>query len=303
MLFNSKLKFKELEMSKIVKIGIILAVILFCIGCSKKQENKIEKYDEMVLVNGGTFQMGSNEAEAEGPEHSVTVSDFYIGKYEVTLQRWYDYLKYLQKKDVEKSKKYLGENFVFDNEGNIKMVFTQTADKENCPIYSATWIGAAEFCNWLSEQEGLELCYRINDEKAECNFSAKGYRLPTEAEWEYAARGGNQSKGFKFSGSDIADEVAEYEGNNNKSTKPVGGKKTNELGIFDMSGNVWEWCWDLFDSYSVSVQTNNPQGPAEGSAFKVLRGGSWYNLSDMVRCTFRSSGGGGGFGFRVARTK
>ncbi len=135
---------------------------------------------------------------------------------------------------------------------------------DNLPVEQVSWNDAVEFCKKLSQKEGVT------------------YRLPTEAEWEYAARGGNQSRGYEYSGSNNVGEVAEYEGNNNKSTKPVAGKKPNELGIYDMSGNVWEWCGDWYDSnYYKNSPSNNPTGPSSGS-FRVYRGGSWCH--DASRC-------------------
>ncbi len=156
----------------------------------------------------------------------------------------------------------------------------------NNPVEQVRWHEAVEFCKKLSQKEGVS------------------YRLPTEAEWEYAARGGNASKGYEYSGSNNVGEVAEYDGNNDKSTKPVGGKEPNELGIYDMSGNIWEWCSDWYDSdYYKNSPSINPTGPSSGSD-RVFRGGSWRYGATDCRVANRASADPDGFvnlGFRVVR--
>jgi formylglycine-generating enzyme required for sulfatase activity len=136
------------------------------------------------------------------------------------------------------------------------------------------------------------------------NWNANGYRLPTEAEWEYAARGGNGSPGnFIYSGSNNADAVAWFSGNSGNRTHPVGTKAPNSLGLYDMSGNVWEWVWDLFGTYPSSAQTD-PRGPATGS-YRVLRGGFWNSAAAGVRSAYRGgippTDRGKNIGFRVVR--
>ena len=204
--------------------------------------NSIEM--EFILIEAGTFQMGSNSGESdEKPIHTVNITkDYYIGKYEVTQGEW---------------KKVMGSNPSYFKGDNL-------------PVERVSWNDVQEFIEKLNQKEGT---YK--------------YRLPTEAEWEYASRGGNKSRGYKYSGSNSIGEVAEYEGNNDKSTKPVGGKKANELGIHDMTGNVWEWCSDWYSSgyYSSSLSTD-PTGPTSGS-YRVLRGGSWYYYASYCRVAFR----------------
>ena len=152
----------------------------------------------------------------------------------------------------------------------------------------------------LSELEGLELAYTINGQEVTCNWSAKGYRLPTEAEWEYSARA-NQN--FKFAGSDKVDEVAWYD-INSRQTHPVGQRKPNDFGLYDMSGNVWEWCWDRYGSYS-SGRYTDPTGMDKGP-YRVYRGGSWYDDAKGTRVSYRihsdPTKSFNTLGFRLVRT-
>jgi len=208
----------------------------------------------MILVPGGTYQMGDtrNEGDSdEKPVHSVTLRSFYIGRYEVTQKEWVEIM------------------------GGNPSEFTG----DNLPVEQVSWYEAINFCNALSDKEGLERYYTVNGEIVTQNAGKKGYRLPTEAEWEYAAKGGLTGSGSPstYSGSDNIEEVAWYYGNSGNTTHNVGTKAANELGIYDMSGNVYEWCWDWYGEYSSSPQTN-PHGPASGS-YRVLRGGSWLNLA------------------------
>jgi formylglycine-generating enzyme required for sulfatase activity len=197
---------------------------------------------EMVRVSAGEFMMGALEDDEEAwdnerPRHKVTLTrDFLMGKYAVTQALW---------------DSVMGSN-PSDFEG------------ANRPVENVSWFEVVEFCNKLSKREGLESAYTINGENVTCNWSAKGYRLPTEAEWEYSAGSGQR---FKYSGSDNVDEVAWYDDNsdtgNGHETHPVGQKKSNGFGIYDMSGNVDEWAWDRFGDYSSGSQTD-PTGPDSG---------------------------------------
>ena len=207
----------------------------------------------MVFVKGGTFQMGDTFGDGrdwEKPVHEVTVSDFYIGKYEVTNAQ---FCKFLNEKGYQEEggRLWLIKSYCCKilKQGNI---YETKAGYENHPVVEVTWYGARAFCQWA------------------------GGRLPTEAEWEYACRGGNKSKNFKYSGSNYIDEVAWYWGNSaGGQTHPVGSKQHNELGIYDMSGNVGEWCADWYhQTYYSNSPASNPQGPTAGRG-RVLRGGSW----------------------------
>jgi formylglycine-generating enzyme required for sulfatase activity len=201
---------------------------------------------EMSPVAGGTFTMGCTDEECydwEKPAHSVTLSSYYIGKYEVTQGLW---------------KAVMGSN-------NNPSYFS---GNDNLPVESVSWNTIVnEFIPKLNQQTG------------------RTYRLPTEAEWEYAARGGNKSVGYKYSGSNTLGSVAWYWENSDSKTHPVGGKAPNELGIYDMSGNVWEWVSDWYDGYSSSAQTN-PTGPTTGS-YRVRRGGGWDYVEGYCRVSNR----------------
>ena len=227
-------------------------------------------YDEMVKVEGGTFTMGATAEQGsdydsdELPTHQVTLSDYYIGKYEVTQQLW---------------------EYVMSYSGTC-------ADGSSMSAYASdVWLGSDPSSSYgvgdyypayyVSYYDIVDIFLpRLN------KITGRTYRLPTEAEWEFAARGGKQSKGYKYSGSDNIGVVAWYTGNSGGKTHQVGTKEPNELGIYDMSGNVWEWCGDWYGSYSSSAQTN-PTGPSSGS-YRVLRGGSWNYNARYCRVSYRS---------------
>jgi formylglycine-generating enzyme required for sulfatase activity len=161
---------------------------------------------------------------------------------------------------------------------------------ENLPVEQVSWFEAAEYCNRRSLKEGLTPAYRGSDNSITCDFSASGYRLPTEAEWEYAAKGGNKDlMTFTYAGGNSPDGVAWYDGNSGSTTHPAGTKQPNSLGLYDMSGNVWEWCWDWYSSsYSAGNQTD-PMGASSGSG-RVYRGGSWYSTAAYARSANRDHG-------------
>jgi formylglycine-generating enzyme required for sulfatase activity/TolB-like protein len=231
-----------------------------------------------VRVEGGTFQMGnpSGGDNDERPVHTVTVKSFSISKYEVTQKEW--------------------QEVMGNNPSNFK--------GDNRPVECVSWYEAVDYCNKRSIKEGLTPAYRGSGDNITCDWSANGYRLPTEAEWEFAARGGIKDYlTTEYSGSNSVDAVAWYSGNSGNSTHPVGTKAANSLDIHDMSGNVWEWCWDWYGSYSSGTQTD-PRG-AVSVASRVLRGGSWGNSAADVRSARRGrntpSSRSGHIGFRLVR--
>ena len=197
--------------------------------------------NNMVYVSGGTFIMGGDDSSDQMPTHSVTLSSYYICKYEVTQVLW---------------RAVMGSN-----PSNFK--------GNNLPVENVSWYDCQTFIK------------RLN------SYTGRNFRLPTEAEWEFAARGGNYSRHYKYSGSNDIDDVAWYIDNSNKRPHPVGTKQANELGLYDMSGNVGEWCSDWDGSYSSYSQTN-PTGPNSGS-FRVHRGGFWRYNARYCRTPERSS--------------
>lgn len=243
------------------------------------KESPIDE-NNLVSVSGGTIEMGSHFGDSdELPVHYVTVSDFIIGRYEVT-QKEYEIV--------------MGRNPSDRNYGS----------GDNYPVNKVSWLDAIEFCNKLSLMEGLDPCYSGRGRSLTCDFDANGYRLPTEAEWFFAAGGGTLGQGrSEYAGSILPGPVAWFDNNSSNSIHPVGMKSPNELGLYDMSGNVAEWCWDYYDEYPSSLVTD-PTGPESGRK-RVIRGGSWYNISTDGRINKRKSdspaGKGFSLGFRVVR--
>ena len=245
----------------------VVIVMLQMLSCTNDQEIKMIFADlpktEMVFVQGGTFTMGCTDEQGsdcgsnEKPAHQVTVSDYYIGKYEVTQGLW---------------KKVMGNNpSYFKNCG------------DDCPVENVSWKDCQTFISKLNQLTG------------------KRYRLPTESEWEYAARGGSKaSYQTKYAGSDALGEVAWYDENSDVNypggyeetggklgTHTVGTKKPNALGIYDMNGNVEEWCNDWYGDYS-SGGVMNPKGASTGSN-RVIRGSSCNGIGESTRVSFRSN--------------
>ncbi len=232
----------------------------------------------MVLVEGGSFIMGnthSNGNSSETPFHRVTLSSFYLDKFEVSQAMF---------------REIMGFNQSYFTGDSLR------------PAEQISWYDAIEFCNKRSLWEGYEPCYTYTgfgtdcntwpygwnsdvQNNITCNWTANGYRLPTEAEWEYAAKGGSQSLSYEYAGSSIVDDVSWFSPNSDGITHPIGLKLPNELGLYDLSGNVWEWCWDWATSYT-TANTTNPHG-ADNGTYRSLRGGSWYYNASFQRVNLR----------------
>lgn len=244
-----------------------LLALLTSVLCSCAEEEPGDKVDDLemspavaavieeinnnlIYVEGGTFMMGNNDyTTPEKPMHEVTLSSYYIGKYEVTQSQW---------------TAIMGTT-IQEQESNTGWGLYGVGD--NYPMYYVSYDEAKQFCKKLT------------------TLSGKTYRLPTEAEWEYAARGGNKAWGYKFSGGNTIDYVAWIGANSDNHSHEVGQKAANELGIYDMSGNVWEWCLDWYGKYP-SESRYNPTGTADGTK-RIVRGGGFGHDSYYCRVTFR----------------
>lgn len=269
---------------------LVIAIMVVAGACSKKET------DNFILIKGGEFVNTNSSYYGK----SVTITDFYMGKYEVTQKEWIQ---------------VMGSNPSEFRNGNF-------------PVEMVSWYECIDYCNKRSIKEGLEPYYNIDKDNKDpnnksgyddmkwtvtVNEGAKGYRLPTESEWEYAAGGGQLSKSYTYSGSDTADDVAWYwrnagdkylsgdwqwptvENNHNK-TKAIGTKAPNELGLYDMSGNVREWCWDWYGDLD-----------RNSGSFRVWKGGGWMGDVSCCEISFRgkfeANGMGTDSGLRVCRDK
>jgi sulfatase modifying factor 1 len=257
-------------------------------SCSQKAP------DSFVLVKGGPFVNSKSNYYGK----SITIPDFYIGRYEVTQKEWTE---------------VMGSN-------------PSTFKGDSLPVETVSWYDCVDYCNKRSRREGLSPYYHIDKDRKDpantndlddikwtvtINEGGNGFRLPTEEEWEYAASGGQSSKSFTYSGSNDADAAAWYWKNsgdkyltgswswpglvsNNNSTKPIGSKPPNELGLYDMSGNVREWCWDP-----------NPGNIADGAQGRLWKGGGWMGADFCCASSFRAwheaNGKGPDQGFRLCR--
>ena len=239
----------------------------------------IERFvDELTPITASAFVMGAlledqHSYHSEHPSHTVTLTqDFVMGKFPVTQGLW--------------------QRVMGNNPSRFKGV--------DRPVESVSWFDAVAFCNKLSQLEGFESVYTVDGTRVVCNWNANGYRIPTEQEWEYCARA-NES--FQYSGGDILSEVGWYADNSGDETQSVGLKKPNGFGLYDMSGNVYEWVWDWYGAYRGDSQTDL-SGPFGGST-RTRRGGGWCSIDRDTRVSFRDGvspvGCGDFLGFRIMR--
>lgn len=249
---------------------LFVAGALFCAGFAGAEPQGTAP--SMVLVRGGTFQMGGTSGN-EHPIHTVTIGDFLLASHEVTQAEW---------------EALMGSNPSFKHGARR-------------PVDQISWEDAIAYCNARSQAEGLRPCYSEANGRILCDWSAEGYRLPTEAEWEYAARGGAlAARQTRYSGSDDVESVAWIGRNWGEASADVGTKAPNALGLYDMSGNAYEFVWDWGAPYPAEPQVN-PHGPANGRCH-VLRGGSWAYGSERATVSARyDERTPGCAGFRVAR--
>jgi sulfatase modifying factor 1 len=301
--------FAHSSMSRSAILTVILMLACWSAGVGIAGASAGGVPDNFILVKGGAFK----NSKSNYYRKSVIVADFYIGRYDVTQKEWLEVMG-------SNPSKFKGDNL---------------------PVEMVSWYDSVEYCNKRSLQEGLQPYYNIEKNKPDrnnepdpkfgaldnmkwtvtTNTGANGYRLPTEAEWEYAAGGGRMSRSYTYSGSDDVDEVAWYWRNsgdhdlsgawnwsaiemNHNRTRPVGGKRPNELGIYDMSGNVREWCWDWHGSLATHV--TDPQGSRSGFG-RVWRGGGWIGAAFCCATAYRghlaANGAGPDQGFRVSRSR
>jgi len=296
------------DVNQTLSEGIILQEIVKPFG--------VADCTEIIFIKGGSFRMGSeiDSDDDEKPVHTIQVSSFWLGKYEVTVAQFKIFISETgYQSDAEKGdgsyiwtgrnqEKRSGVNWRCDARGNVRKF-----SEMNNPVIHVSWNDAVAYCDWLSRKTG------------------QIYRLPTEAEWEYAARSGGKMHTYSWGnnlpggriGGNIADEslkralgwssICDGYDDGYVYTAPVGSYQPNELGLFDLTGNVWEWCLDWYDSgyYKRSTQ-DDPLGPPSGT-LRVLRGGSWYDEPTFVRCCCRGGDSpdsrSGGVGFRIVRAE
>jgi acetoin utilization deacetylase AcuC-like enzyme/formylglycine-generating enzyme required for sulfatase activity len=256
-------------MVRVFRYVLLLSILITSLTCRKTNhtQNPAEKPQEvttssgvlMLRLAGGWFEMGRDSGNAdEQPKHRVFLQPFLIDKYEVTQE---EYSKY-----------------PLPNPSHFK--------NPKHPVEQMTWRDGIEYCNERSRAEGLDLCYDLKS--GTCNFAANGYRLPTEAEWEYACRAGSNTKYSFGNKSRSLQEYGWFKENSLGKTHPVGKKKPNPWGLYDIHGNVAEWSHDWYAAdYYPNSPEKDPQGPARGTE-RVLRGGAWNNTADACRSTYRS---------------
>lgn len=257
-------------------VWVLASIIAACAGCHNAARNGAAPIEivtksgvEMVYLPGGVFRMGSSQDNPdESPPHDVSLTGFLIDKYPVTHEMFV--------------KAQLPDP-------------SRWQDNPKGPVERIRWRDAKRYCNERSLLEELKPCYDEKTPDWNCDYTANGYRLPTEAEWEYAARAGTEGP-YDFGPVDRLRQYAWFAENANQQTHPVGQKKPNRWGLFDMYGNVSQWCEDVYSpTYYQESPAVDPTGPAGGGDVKrVLRGGNWKAGADACRATFRQGERTGG---------
>ena len=315
----------------------VFAISAAFTSCSSGRPTTVP--DNMILISGGSYKMGDftgiGYADAS-PVHNVTLDPFYMSKYQLTVGEFRDFIKetgYIT--DCEKKgggKVFLIENgiqtFLHDSLASWKYVGYVPDDRQ--PVTYVSWVDAVNYCNWKSEKENLQCCYKIIGDSVSWDKSAKGYRLLTEAEWEFVARSGGKNYIFSWgndslpmingqNAANIKDETYKkamppdaklrpiWEGYNDGYlyTSPVGSLAPNELGVYDICGNVYEWCWDWYGEYNENP-VNNPDGPVTGEA-RVCRDVGYACPIEQIGTTHRGASFpnnyGDNMGIRIGRSK
>lgn len=285
---------------KKILFAIVLSILIF--SCGSNYSSK------MILVKGGTIPMGLDWHDVEPLKgFNISVGDFYLSKYEVTFD---EFIKFLNDAGVSNEGTLHGNDVVdFNHKStpikyNNKFYFqaSEYAFDSNVSAVDVSWFGAVEYCNWLSKKDGKDPVYLINAYKVKWNKAADGYRLPTETERYYAEKGGENSSSLTgLSAVDLLKTAWHFQNAKGILHKP-GILTANELGLFDMLGNVWEWCWDWYGDFAPGGKVNY-EGPLSGST-KICQGGGWFDGAAGFLETYRFGqsphSADSNIGFRVA---
>jgi len=324
-------------------VSFVLLLVVAAVGMASSlgegaATDGFEAPANMALIPAGSFDMGDSFHEGcpdEWPVHTVTVSAFYIGRYEVTNDEMVEVLQWAYDNGrIEVSDTTLRNatgdprKLLYLDDDQCRITWNgrtfgiKPAKGSGYPCVEVSWYGAVAFCNYRSEMEGRTPCYDLDDWS--CDWSANGYRLPTDAEWEKAARGGAAGRRFPWGDTDTIQQTrANYKSSSEQSfdtsltrghhpdygigeypyTSPVGSFAPNGYGIYDTAGNVWEWIWDFWDGHYYSVSPDvDPRGPSTGT-YHVVRSGRWGYDAMSCRVSGRRHGWPGGrrrMGFRIA---